>query len=236
MRRGILGILVLVLVGVASPPARADSTFGSTTGINGVLYDDCLYYPYRYAVDPPGNPGYWDLVVSLRGPDGRKTASDLVTRPAPTGTSELGLLCPPTDLYGRYTIRATLRWGADESSITGSSQLDDSHFSLRKPYTRTHLSVSTHRPSYGQVVTYRIGVRDERPTGYYPTAFAWVFLQKRVDGHWVRIKGTRTLTHATGRVKLRLRYLHHHKRMRVRAVAAAAPRFQRSESLPVRIW
>lgn len=235
MKRAFLGALVLVLAGLTAP-AHAASTYGTVTGINGVLYDDCLYYPYRYAVDPPGDPGYWDLVVSLRGPDGREAASDLVTRPAPTGTSELGLLCPPTDLYGRYTIRATLRWGADESSITNWSQLDDSSFSMRKPYTRTRLSVSTHRPSYGQLVTYRIGVRDERPTGYYPTPFAWVFLQKRVDGHWVRIKGTRTLTHATGRVRLRLRYLHHHQRMRVRAVAAAAPRFQRSVSPLVRIW
>jgi hypothetical protein len=236
MRRGILGILVLVLACVASP-TQADPTYGSTTGVSGVLYDDCLHYPYRYSVSVPAEAGYRDLEVRLIGPSGALADTDFVapdTNDA-TGTSSF-FLCPPTDLYGSYTIRAKVEWGAGENSITDSSQLDDSHFSMRKPYTRTRLSVSTHRPSYGQMVTYRIRVRDERPTGYYPTAFAWVFLQKRVDGHWVRINGTRTLTHATGRVRLRLRYLHHHKRMRVRAVAAPALRFQRSESTPVRIW
>jgi len=235
MKRAILGALAVVLAGLAVP-AHAASSYGSVFGVNGVLYDDCRDHPYRYAVDPPGNPGYWDLVVSLRGPDGIETASDLVTRPASTGASELGPLCPPTDLYGRYTIRATLRWGADESSITSSSQLDAAHFTLRKPHTRTALAVSTRRPAYGEVVVYRIRVRDERPTGYYPTAFAWVVLQQKVDGHWVRIKGSRTLTHNTGRVKLRMKYLHHHKRTKVRAVTQEADRYARSVSTPVRLW
>jgi len=235
MKRAILGALAVVLAGLAVP-AHAASTYGSVFGINGVLYDDCRDHPYGYAVHPPGDPGYWDLVVSLRGPDGHQAASEVVTQPAPTGTSQLGPLCPPTDLYGRYTIRATLRWGADASSITSSSQLDDAHFTLRKPHTRTALAVSTRRPAYGELVAYRMRVWDERPTGYYPTAFAWVVLQRKVDGHWVRIKGSRTLTHSTGRVTLRLRYLHHHKRMKVRAVTQEAARYARSTSPPVRLW
>jgi hypothetical protein len=237
MKRVILGaVLALVATGLTGP-ARADSTYGSTAGVNGVLYDDCRYHPYRYAASPPGDPGYWDLVVSLRGPDGREAASDLVTRPAPTGSSKLGLLCPPTDLYGRYTIRATLRWGVDESSITSSSRLDDSSFSMRKPYTRTGLSVSTSRPAYGQRVVCRVRVWDERPGGYVATPFAWVHLEKRVDGRWVRVKGSRTLTHSTGRVRVLLPYLrHHHRPVRIRAVAETAPRFQRSASPVVQLW
>jgi hypothetical protein len=85
-------------------------------------------------------------------------------------------------------------------------------------------------------VKYRIRVWDERPTGYFATAFAWVHLERKVDGRWVRMKGTRTLTHDTGRVALRVRYQGHHKRMRVRSVAEKAPTFSRSESPVVRLW
>lgn len=235
MKRGFLGILVLVLACVASP-ARADSTYGSTAGINGVLYDDCRSYPYHYTVNVPADAQAWRLDVSLRGPDGRVAGTDFVGTGEPTsGTSTFDYLCPPEDLYGTYTIRATFEW-QDSGDLWYPSALADSHFSMRKPFTRTGLAVSTHRPSYGQVVTYRIRVRDERPEGYVATPFAWVFLQKRVDGHWIRVKGSRTLTHATGRVRLRMRYLHHHKRMRIRAVTAEAPRFSRSVSPVVRLW
>jgi hypothetical protein len=107
---------------------------------------------------------------------------------------------------------------------------------MRRPHTRTALSVSTRRPAYGQVVACRIRVWDERPSGYYPTAFAWVVLQKRVDGHWVRVRGSRTLTHESGRVKVPLTYLRHHKRMKIRAVTQKSTRYARSTSDPVRLW
>ena len=236
MRWAFVACLALA-VGCLAVPAHADSTYGSVSGVNGVLYDDCLHYPYHYAVDVPADAGYRDLEVSLVGPDGRQADTDYVapsTNQA-TGTSTF-FLCPPTDLYGGYTIRARVEWGADASSITDWSQLDDAHFSMRRPRTRTSLSVSTLRPAYGQVVTYRILARDERPGGYFGTPFAWVFLQKRVDGHWVRVRGSRTLTHSTGRVRLRLRYLHHHEPMRFRAVTAPSSRFSRSVSPSVRLW
>lgn len=238
MKRVILGALVLALscVGLAAP-AVADTGSGTISGINGVLYNDCRPHPYGYAVSVPADAGYWDLRVSLRGPDGHETATDFVALPDSSGTSTFSsYLCPPGDLYGTYTIRATLEWGPEEQTVDQSTQLADAHFTMRKPFTRTSLTVSTSRPAYRQLVTYRIGVRDERPTGYVATSFAWVVLQKRVEGHWVRIKGTRTLTHSNGYVRLRLRYLHHHKRMRVRAVAQEAPRFSRSVSPSVRLW
>jgi len=235
MRRGIVAALVLALCCVGAP-ARADTGSGTVSGINGVLYDDCLSHPYRYTVTVPDGAGYWDLRVSLRGPDGHETATDFVALPGPSGTSAFDYLCPPDDLYGTYTIRARLEWGPDEETVDQGTQLADAHFSMRKPRTRTSLSVSTHRPAYGQVVIYRIFTRDERPGGYYPTSFAWVFLQRRVDGHWVRVRGSRTLTHSTGRVRLRLRYLHHHKPMRYRAVTEPSSRFSRSASPSIRLW
>lgn len=236
MRRGMLGILVLALALVGSP-ARAGSTYGSTTGVNGVLYDDCVDQPYRYSVSVPDGAGYRAIRAWLYAPGGALVDSDYVVPDTNTasGTSTFRL-CRPTDPFGTYTIRATVEWGQDAEHIDDSSVLDRASFAMRKPRTRTALAVSTHRPAYGQRVTYRITVRDERPGGYARTPFAWVVLQQRVGGHWARIKGSRTLTHDTGRVRLRLRYLHHHQRLRIRAVAQATSRYSRSTSPVVRIW
>jgi hypothetical protein len=233
MVRGIVGVLALALACVAAP-ARADSTYGSVSGINGVLYDDCRDYPYRYAVAPPADAQDWDVDVTLYGPDGRLSDTDFISTLALSGTSTF-FLCPPSDRYGGYTIRATFEW-LDADSQWQHAQLDDAHFSMRKPRTRTALSVSTRRPAYGQVVRYRIRVWDERPSGYHPTAFAWVVLQRKVDGHWVRIRGSRTLTHDNGRVKVPLKYLRHHRRMKIRAAAQESARWSRSTSDPVRLW
>jgi hypothetical protein len=236
MLRGILGILALTLACAASP-AQADPTYGSTTGVAGVLYDDCVLQPYRYAVDVPDDAGYRALTTTLVRPDGAVADTDFVVPTAndASGTSTFRL-CRPTDPFGTYTIRTTVEWGDDEESIGDPVRLADSHFSMCRPRTRTGLSVSTHRPAYGQSVRYRIRVWDERPAGFALTPFAWVVLQKRAHGHWVRIKDSRTLTHSTGKVTLRLRYRHHHQRMRVRAVTQPSDRFSRSVSAPVRIW
>jgi hypothetical protein len=233
MKRGFLGVLVLVLVCVGTP-ARADSTYGSTTGVNGVLYDGCVDHPYRYSINAaniPSDAQYWDLQVRLYGPDGSQVGSD--TANDLSGT-RIFSMCRPPGLFGVYTIRAWFRW-QDSGSNWHSSRLDDSHFTMRKPYTRTRLTVSTRRPAYGQVVAYRIRALDERPTGYAGTSAAWVLLQKKVGGHWVRVKGSRAMTHSTGYIKVRLRYPYHHKPMRIRAVTQPTSRYARSTSPVVRL-
>ena len=233
MKRAIVGALALVLAGLAVP-ARAASGYGSVSGIDNVLYDDCRSYFYRYSVVLPEGAQDWDLEVAVYGPDGRLSDTDFVGTDALSGTSSF-FLCQRVDSFGGYTIRATFDW-LDADSRWQHARLDDARFSMRKPHTRTALSVSTRRPAYGQVVRYRIRVWDERPTGYVPTAFAWVVLQRKVDRHWVRIKGSRTLTHVNGRVRLRLRYAGHHKRSKVRAVAQASESYARAASAPVRLW
>lgn len=234
MRRGLLGLLVLVLAGVGSP-AHADATYGSVAGVNGVLYDDCRSYPYAYSVVKPGGAGYWALSTTLVGPDGREADTDYVPEPT-SGTSAFGLLCTQTDRYGTYTIHARVEWGPDASNINSSSTFDDAYFTLRKPHSRTTLSVSTRRPAFGQVVGYRVTAYDERPAGFVRRAFAWVHLEKRLDGRWVRIRGGRAMTHNTGRVTVRLRYRAHHRPARVRAVTEPTSRYTRSVSPVVRLW
>lgn len=235
IRRLLLGVLAgALLLGVA--PAQADAGSASVAGIDGVLYDDCLAHPYSFTVaSVPADAGYWDLRTRLVGPDGHLTATDFVAQPTSTGTSTFGLLCPPRDTYGRYTIQATFEWQGSDSAWH-SSPLPDAHFTLRRPHTRTSLAASTRRPGDRQVVTWQVRSSDERPTGYAPNAFAWVHLEKRVSGQWVRIRGGRAMTHATGQVKVRLRYLGHHRRTWVRAVTERSARFARSTSPAVRLW
>jgi hypothetical protein len=232
----LLGLLVLVLSCVALP-ARADSTFGSVSAPGGVLYDDCIEHPYGYSVRVPGDGTYRALRVSLYGPDGALADTGYVAPAAnvASGTSTFRL-CRPGDPYGTYTIRATVEWASEPGAPVTSSTLDPAQFSMRKPATRTLLSASTVRPAYGQVVTYRIRALDERPTGYAATVAAWVVLQKRVAGHWVRIKGSRAMTHPTGRIAVRLRYLGHHRPMQVRAVTQPTSRYARSTSPVLHLW
>lgn len=235
MKRALLLGLVLVASGLVAP-AAAQETHGSTAGSNGVLYDDCVLQPYSYAVTVPDDSESWSLDTSAVGPDGQTADTGHVGNGEDLSGVGTFRLCSPPDLFGRYTIHATLDW-VDADTTPHHEVLADSQFTMRKPFTRTTLSVSTRRPAYRQYVAYRIGVSDERPAGYTATPFVWVVLQKKVDGQWVRIKGSRTLTHSTGRVKLRLRYLrHHHKRLWVRAVAQESPQLSRSVSAPVRIW
>jgi hypothetical protein len=233
----LLGVLAFVLLvgALAGVPAQAASPYGSVTGIDGVLYDDCLSYRYDYAVSVPDTTGYWDLTTTLVGPAGRATAGDYVARPT-SGSSTFGLLCPPGDGFGQYTIHASVRWGNDEQSLGAPVALDDAHFTLRKPHSRATLGASTRRPAPGQVVRYRVTAYDERPTGYVRRAFAWVHLEQRRAGHWVRIRGARAMTHDTGRVVVRLRYRAHHQRMKLRAVTERAPRYTRSASPTLRLW
>jgi hypothetical protein len=230
--RAALGALALVAAG-AVVPVRAEPAYGSVTGVDGVLYDDCREHPYAYAVAPPAEAEDWDLQVQAYGPDGQLSDTDFVHDGVLAGNGSF-LLCPPADLYGRFTIRATLDWY--DGSTWHPIALADASFSMRKPATRTGLSVSTRRPAYGTKVAYRFRVRDERPEGFAPTAFAWVVLQKRAHGRWVRVKDSRTLTHADGRVKLRLEYRRHRKPLRVRAVTQEGDRWAASVSAPVRLW
>jgi hypothetical protein len=238
MRRVLLGLLTAVLVWgglVSAGPASATGAgTGQVTGLDGVLYDDCLAYPYAYQV-AVSDAGYWDLTTTLVGPDGRVTATDYVPQPT-SGTSRFGLLCPPDDGYGRYTIHAQLRWGADQSSLGDPVALADAHFTLRKPRSLTGVTASTRRPAYGQVVRYRVTAYDERPGGYARRAFAWVHLEQRRAGHWVRVKAGRAMTHATGQVVVRLPYRAHHRPLTLRAVTEPTSRYTRSTSPPVRLW
>jgi hypothetical protein len=236
MRRLLLGALVLLLACVGAP-ARADATYGSVSGVDGVLYDDCVEQPYTYSVHDVPTADYQALRVTLVDPAGTVLLADSyrpVVDGSASGVSTLRL-CRPANRFGTYTVHARVEWGPTAQAVE-SSALDDAHFTMRKPLTRTTLSVSTRRPAYRQVVRYRVRAFDERPAGYVGTSAAWVHLEKRKHGRWVRIKGARAMTHSTGFIRIRLRHLGHHQRMKVRAVTEETTRYAASASPTVRLW
>lgn len=232
--RAVLVAALLLALGPGAVPAHAEPVYGSVSGIDGVLYDDCVPHPYRYAVTTlPDGTTTWDLRVSLIGPDGHEAGSDFV--PSPTSGTSSFVLCTPADAYGTYTIRARFEWGAD-TVPDHSAALPDARFTLRKPSSRTTLTASTRRPAYGQVVRYPVTAYVEQPAGHQPRAFTWVHLERRKHGRWVRIRGARAMTHDTGRVVIRLRYRQHHQQTLVRAVTEGTARYSRSTSAVLRLW
>jgi hypothetical protein len=233
--RALRRILALALaLGCVAGPAQGDSAPSSIAGIDGVLYNDCLSYPYHYALDVPADAEEWTLEVTTFGPAGQQAETDSVSNEAPDGTGSF-FLCTRPDGFGTYLIRSTFHWW-DADATRHDVALADSSFVLRKPFTRTGVTSSTRRPRHGQLVRYRVSTLDERPAGFAPNAFAWVHLQKRSHGHWVRMKGGRGMTHDNGRVTLRLRYTAHRKRLLVRAVTEPSARYAGSTSPALRIW
>lgn len=235
----LLGTLVgtLALLCLPAVPAQAGTPYASVSGINGVLYDDCGAYPFRWSVDVPGGGSYRALNLQLIAPDGSQADSAYVVPDADLASGVATFrLCRPGDPYGTYTIRGTVEWAPTASDPKTSAQLDDAHFTMRRPLSRTSVTASTRRPAYGQLVTYRLRSYDEQPTGYAANAFAWVHLEKRVAGRWVRVKGGRAMTHRTGAVKVRLGYLAHHRRTWLRAVTEPTSRYSRSVSPTLRLW
>jgi hypothetical protein len=234
MKRGIIGLVVLALAFVAGP-AEADSSHGSVTGVSGVLFNDCLSYPYHYALVIPADAQSWTLDVTALGPDGQVAETDALSNEEPVGMRGF-FLCTRPDGFGTYTIHSTFHW-QDADDVWQQSALDDSSFTLRKPFTTTSVRASIRRPSYRQLVTYRISSFDERPTGYAPNGLAWVHLEKKAHGQWVRMRGGRAMTHSTGRATVRLRYLrHHHRPVRIRAVTEPTVRYAVSASPMLRLW
>jgi hypothetical protein len=132
MGRGFLGIVVLVAACIAGP-AHGDATYGSTTGVNGVLFNDCLNHPYGYSLNVPADAQDWYLDTTLVGPGGQVASNDRVASEQTAGTSTF-FVCTRPDGFGGYTIRSTFHWLPPEPEAAWQeSTLDDSSFRLRAP-------------------------------------------------------------------------------------------------------
>lgn len=212
-------------------PASASASDGTTSSSSGVLYDSCVDHRYRYSVHPAGTD--WNLDVDLVGPDGSVVGSDYLYRGgnATSGRSSF-LFCGYEDA-GRYRIRATLTsYDADYNAHTAN--LASSTFTMRRPHTRTALSVSKKHPKFNRVVTFRTRSKVEKPAGFFALKYEYARLQIKVKGTWHNLRGSKEWGNSRGKTSQKWRWnirgIH-----KVRAQTIGADGFTRSFSKPVKI-
>jgi hypothetical protein len=195
-RRFLARVLLAPLVATAglvagAPPAQAALT-GTTSAEDFVLQNNCRNHPVDYAFAVGPGTTLWQVKLSLVAPGGTSSEGvDLssVDGDATSGTIQF-LICGSAD-PGTYTVRTTGSYQVVAPLANLPVSVAESTFEVRRAATRTkltkaHLDGNRHR----LVAT----VKDERPRGFKPTKSAEVVFQRRIDGVWRTIRGSRTLT------------------------------------------
>lgn len=194
-RRLLARALVVPLVAVAgvvlaAQPAQATLT-GTTSAEGFVLQNKCRNHPvdYTFAVSP--DTLLWQVKLSMVSSSG--TSSEGVDLSSVDGDATSGtvrfLICGSAD-PGTYTVRTTGSYQV-VPLVNIPVTVAESTFAVRRSatwttLTRTHLTGDRYRLA--------AQVTDERRRGIRPTTGAEVLFQRRVDGVWKSIRGSRTLT------------------------------------------
>lgn len=200
------GMLLFATFSPTASPAGAAGTNGVTVeGHDGVRWDRCFDYQYRYSFDASGYDD-WDATATFRaGPNDKKVGTDYLYRgkDETSGTSTK-LICPQHPV-GRYVIRLEVTFydadGYEAGSVEGSGK-----FRLRKPRTRTSFTVDDRTPRYHQILTFRIVSKIEAPKGWVPNRYELVTLEARRAGGWERIRGSKERVNRHGVSKMKGRW------------------------------
>jgi hypothetical protein len=196
-------LLVTGLAAAASPASAAGAASATVSARDGVRYDRCHQYQYRYAVDT-GEYDSWDAETTFWGPGGRKVGTDYLTGVRGEMSTSSELMCS-NDPVGRYKIVLAVTFYDDQGNKAGSAQGVD-RFRLRKPHTRTSATVSDRTPRWHQFLTFRVVTKIEGPNGYVPNRYELVALEARRPGGWERIPGSRYRANGRGVAKLKARW------------------------------
>lgn len=169
--------------------------------------------------------------VTAYGPDGTSEASDFVYDDISTGVG--GLQFCGYELAGNYQLVADIEYSDYDAVGSGTStERLTTTFAMRQPLSRTRLKVSTKTPRYNAPVRFIVNSSDERPSGYFPTSYASVRLQKRVGSRWVNVRGGKGSTDSRGREVMTFRW-NVRGRMAVRAMTLNSSAAQGSVSSPI---
>lgn len=186
----LLPAALLAALLLPAAPAHADLV-GTTSAGDAVLRNKCFRHPIHYSfVVGPGTL-LWQTKISVVSPDGRTSEGiDLssVDSDATSGVVKV-LLCGSDD-PGTWTVHTTGSYQVVPLANIPIS-VADSTFKVRRTATRTAIA--------GKHLTgnrYRLTatVKDRRKSGFKPTDSAEVTFQRRVDGVWRKIRGSRTFT------------------------------------------
>ncbi|GAB3252334.1 hypothetical protein [Nocardioides dilutus] len=194
-RRFLARALVVPVVAVGSvvlgtPPAQAALT-GTVSAEDFVLRNKCRNQPVDYALAVSPDTLLWQVKLTMVGPRGTTSEGvDLssVDGDATSGTVEF-LICGSAT-PGTYTVRTTGTYQV-VPLVNLPVEVAEDTFEVRRTATRTTIS-RTHLD--GDRYRLFAKVTDERRRGFKPTNSAEVVFQRRVDGVWKVIPGSRTLT------------------------------------------
>ena len=186
----LLPAALLAALLLPASPAHAD-LIGTTSSADAVLKNKCFHHPINYSfVVGPGTL-LWQTKISLVSPGGRTSEGiDLssVDSDATSGTVTV-LLCGSID-PGIWTVHTTGTYQV-LPAVNIPISVADSTFRVRRTATRTSLA-SKHLT--GQHYRLIATVKDRRSSGFKPTSSAEVAFQRRVDGVWKTIRGSRAET------------------------------------------
>lgn len=230
MRYRILGIVAALCSGLfVASPAHAEGEV-TLTMAGGVFYDSCGHHDFVTTVIP----GYsFSLKVSLIAPDGTEAASGTVYEYKPSGApvTDQVFICQDPNLVGTYQLTATGEACVSSMSCTPVTAVPLA-VNFRLPQTDTSLKVRSKQSAKGSKVKFVARLRDERPEGFFETAYGEVYLEARHNGNWRRIakQTTNSLGKATFAVRLKQR------KLKVRAVTlpTSTRTGSRSEAITVR--
>ena len=178
---------------LAAPPAQAVLT-GSTSAGDFVLRNDCRHHPVRYTFAVSPDTTLWQVKLTMVGPRG--TSSEGIDLSSVDGDPTHGtvrfLICGSAT-PGTYRVRTTGSYQVLAPLVNIPVDVADSTFEVRRSETRTSLTRSHLAGKRYRLVA---RVTDERRRGFKPTTSAEVVFERRVDGRWRTIRGSRTLTDA----------------------------------------
>lgn len=163
-------------------PAAQASVSGSVGNGSAVLYEGCRDWGIPYSLSIAPGVDYWNLELSVKGPDGIEAFSDyLYSSDYPlSGTAQVQV-CSFED-PGTYTVEATGEWSDYDTDQDGTYTLPSSTFKVRLAKSKTTMKV-VKKPKNRVLIT--VTVKDERPNGYFPSEYADVKLQAFRGGRWV---------------------------------------------------
>jgi len=177
---GALGLALAASL-LAAPPAQA-SVSGTIGNGSAVLYEGCRYWAIPYSLNLVPGIDYWNLSLSVKGPDGIEDFSDyLYSSDYPSSGSAQVQVCSIDD-PGTYTVEATGEWSDYNTDQDGTYTLPSSTFEVRLPESKTTLKVKALPRNR---VRLTVAVKDERPNGFFPSEYADVKLQAFRGGRWV---------------------------------------------------
>jgi hypothetical protein len=176
---GLASLLTAAALTVFSQPASAAYAGSINAPRSAVLYQTCWQVPYHLVGFAPGSSD-WDLEVSLVGPDGIEVSSDYLYDADPNidGLQLCGFEQP-----GTYTVKATGEWYDDDFN-THPMSLAPAKVAVRRQASHTTAKLKAKAVKKGRVLQVKATVRDGRLTGYFPTSYAGVRLEKRVHRKW----------------------------------------------------